>query len=111
MELAAYPTPQRKNRSRIDLLADRAPRAIRPQAGAAALAADKLVTASMRAQTAVKTRPLPYALTALAIGAGIGLIAFGPSRRAIGSALGKAGHSSVHALGRQLGKELRSFFR
>ena len=104
------PPPKRppENRSRIDRLADRAPRGLRKQAGGAALALDKLATA---VGPRVRRRPAPYALAAIAIGVGAGLLAYGPSRRAIGSRLGNLGRSSLGGLGRQLGRELRSLIR
>ena len=114
----ARQTESQTNRSSIDRLADRAPPRLRHQAGAAALAADKLVTAAMRARTAatpalarVKGRPAPYLLIAIAVGAGVGALAYGPSRRAIGGAAVKLGRSSAGSVARQLGRELRSFIR
>lgn len=103
----AYPTTPPHHRSRLDHRADKAPAAVRHKAGAAALAADKMATAMQRA----RARPFPIALTTLAVGAGIGLMAYGPSRRAIGSAISGASRSTLGAFGRQLGRELRSFVR
>ena len=108
---AAYKTDPTPRRSRLDRLADRAPKSMRLQAGAAALAVDRMVTASQRAKTAVRARPMPYALMAIGAGVVIGLIAYGPSRRAIGGVIASGSRSSLNALAAQLGRELRSLLR
>lgn len=97
-----------QHRSRIDQLADRAPRIIRRPAGQAALAFNKLATA---VGPRVRQRPVPYALAIVALGVGVGLVAYGPSRRAIASTLGNLGRTTLSGLGRQLGRELRTLIR
>jgi hypothetical protein len=115
MRHAAYRTDQRPRRSRIDRLADRAPAPLRTQAGAVALAIDKMVTASQRAKyraaNKVRAKPFPFVLAAVAVGAGAALLAYPPTRRAIGGAVSNAGRMSFGALGRQLSKEIRSLVR
>lgn len=104
MSITTFFAPRRK-RSRFDLIADKAPKRIRPQAEAAALLLDRIATQVERGKTQVertKTRAMryraPIKMTVLGAGA-VALLAYGPTRRAAG------------ALGRQLWKELSSFVK
>lgn len=122
MSQAYYDEATRKTRSFLDRLSDKAPAALRNPAEAIALATDKTATAYGRAKTAagprvapvldhLRQRRVPYAMGALAIGIGLGLLLHRPTREKASHMAGKAWDSTRSGLGAQLGRELQSLFR
>lgn len=121
MAEAYYDDASRPSRSFLDRLADKTPSALRNPAESLALAGDKAVTAFERAKTAagpkiapvvghVRRNKIPYALGALAIGVGIGLLMHKPSRDKAAALTGKAWNGARNGLGHELSRELKSLF-
>jgi hypothetical protein len=122
MSQAYYDEASRPSRSFLDRLVDRAPTALRSPAEALALASDKTATAYEQARTAVgprltpvlshvRKRRVPYALAALAIGIGVGVLLHRPTRQRAGALAGKAWDGARDSFSDQLGRELQSLFR